>query len=81
MYNIKNNQNNKKGGSVCAGGSSQDREKDKKKKKKNNGKKNVVGPGFEPTTLRLQILHLTRWAKIAKCHNSGKIYRFFSKVD
>ena len=38
---------------------SQDGEKDKKKKKK-SGKKIVVGAGFEPTTLRLQILHLTR---------------------
>ena len=33
---------------------SQDGEKDKKKKKI------VVGAGFEPTTLRLQILHLNR---------------------
>ena len=36
---------------------SQDGEKDKRKKK---SEKNVVGAGFEPTTLRLQILHLTR---------------------
>ena len=34
-------------------------EKDKKKKKKSE-KKIVVGVGFELTTLRLQILHLTR---------------------
>ena len=47
---------------------SQDGEKDKKEEKKN-----VFGAGFEPTTLGLQILHLTRYAKIAKCHNSGKI--------
>ena len=33
-------------------------EKDKKKKKKKR-EKNVFGAGFEPTTLRLQILHLT----------------------
>ena len=38
---------------------SQDGEKDKKKKKKSE-KKNVVGAGFALTTLRLQILHLTR---------------------
>ena len=38
---------------------SQDGEKDKKKKKRVK-KKFVVGAGFEPTTLRLQILHLTR---------------------
>ena len=38
---------------------SQDGEKDKKKKKKRE-KKNVLRAGFEPTTLRLQILHLTR---------------------
>ena len=50
---------------------SQDGEKDKKEEK--NGKKIVARAGFEPTTLRLQILHLTRKAKIAKCHNSGKI--------
>ena len=37
---------------------SQDGEKDKKEEKKE--KKNVFGAGFEPTTLRLQILHLTR---------------------
>ena len=51
---------------------SQDGEKDRKKKKKRE-KKIVFGAGFEPTTLRLQILHLTHKAKIAKCHNSGKI--------
>ena len=45
-------------------------EKDKKEEKSEG--KNVVGAGFEPTTLRLQILHLTRYAKIAKCHNSSK---------
>ena len=44
---------------------SQDGEKDKKrrkkKEKKNNVEKKIVfGAGFEPTTLRLQILHLTR---------------------
>ena len=38
---------------------SQDGEKDKKKKKKRE-KKIVFGAGFEPTTLRLEILHLTR---------------------
>ena len=38
---------------------SQDGEKDKKRRKKEK-KKNVFGAGFEPTTLRLQILHLTR---------------------
>ena len=38
---------------------SQDGEKDKKKKKKRE-KKIVFGAGFEPTTLRVQILHLTR---------------------
>ena len=38
---------------------SQDGEKDKKRKIKVK-KKIVVGAGFEPTTLRLQILHLTR---------------------
>ena len=37
---------------------SQDGEKDKKEGKKWG--KNVVGAGFELTTLRLQILHLTR---------------------
>ena len=51
---------------------SQDGEKDKKRRKKGE-KKIVFGAGFEPTTLRLQILHLTRQGKIAKCHNSGKI--------
>ena len=40
---------------------SQDGKNDKKKKKKKSEKKkNVVGAGFELTTLRLQILHLTR---------------------
>ena len=39
---------------------SQDGEKDKKKKKKREKKIFVFGAGFEPTTLRLQILHLTR---------------------
>ena len=38
---------------------SQDGEKDKKKKKKRENKI-VFGAGFELTTLRLQILHLTR---------------------
>ena len=38
---------------------SQDGEKDKKEEKKWK-KKFVVGAGFEPTTLRLKILHLTR---------------------
>ena len=38
---------------------SQDGEKDKKKREKKR-RKNVFGAGFEPTTLRLQILHLTR---------------------
>ena len=38
---------------------SQDGEKDKKKKKKRE-KKIFFGAGFEPTTFRLQILHLTR---------------------
>ena len=38
---------------------SQDGEKDQKKEKKRK-KKIVFGAGFEPTTLRLQILHLTR---------------------
>ena len=38
---------------------SQDGEKDKKRRKKEK-KKIVFGAGFEPTTLRLQILHLTR---------------------
>ena len=38
---------------------SQDGEKDKKRRKKEK-KKIVLGAGFEPTTLRLQILHLTR---------------------
>ena len=47
---------------------SQDGEKDKKRKKREK-KKFVFGAGFEPTTLRLQILQ----AKIAKCNNSGKI--------
>ena len=37
---------------------SQDGEKDKKEEKMR--KKIVFGAGFEPTTLRLQILHLTR---------------------
>ena len=37
---------------------SQDGEKDKKRRKKEE-KKFVFGAGFEPTTLRLQILHLT----------------------
>ena len=37
---------------------SQDGEKDKKEEKKRE-KKIVFGAGFEPTTLRLQILHLT----------------------
>ena len=40
---------------------SQDGEKrQKKKREKKLKKKIVVGAGFEPTTLRLQILHLTR---------------------
>ena len=39
---------------------SQDGEKDKKKEKKSEKKKFVVRAGFEPLTLRLQILHLTR---------------------
>ena len=51
---------------------SQDGEKEKKRRKKRE-KKIVFGAGFEPMTLRLQILHLTRYAKIAKCNNSGKI--------
>ena len=51
---------------------SQDGEKDKKRRKKEK-KKIVFGAGFEPTTLRLQILHLTHKAYIAKRHNSGKI--------
>ena len=38
---------------------SQDGEKDKKRRKKEK-KKFVLGAGFEPMTLRLQILHLTR---------------------
>ena len=38
---------------------SQDGEKDKKKEEKKREKKFVFGAGFEPTTLRLQILHLT----------------------
>ena len=55
-------------------------EKDQKKREKSE--KNVVGAGFELTTLRLQILHLTRQAKIAKCHNSSKMLPiFFSKVN
>ena len=37
---------------------SKDGKKDKKEEKKR--KKIVFGAGFEPTTLRLQILHLTR---------------------
>ena len=37
---------------------SQDGEKDKKRRKKNE-KKIVVRAAFEPTTLRLEILHLT----------------------
>ena len=52
-------------------------EKDKKKKKK--VKKNVFGAGFEPTTLRSQILHLTSLAKIVKFDNSGKILQIFLK--
>ena len=48
-------------------------EKKTKKKKKKVREKIVVEAGFEPTTLRLPILHLTHCAKIAKCHNSGKI--------
>ena len=54
----------KRGGGVFVQGvrfdskPSQDGEKDKKRKKRE--KKNVFGAGFEPTTLRLQILHLTR---------------------
>ena len=36
---------------------SQDGEKEKKEEKKRE--KIVLGAGFEPTTLRLQILHLT----------------------
>ena len=39
---------------------SQDGEKDKKKEEKKREKKIVFGAGFEPTTLRLQILHVTR---------------------
>ena len=39
---------------------SQDGEKDKKKEEKKVKKKIVVAAGFELTTLRLQILHLTR---------------------
>ena len=39
---------------------SQDGEKDKKKEGKKRRKKIVFGAGFEPRTLRLQILHLTR---------------------
>ena len=38
---------------------SQDGEEDKKEEEKRENK-NVLGAGFEPTTLRLQILHLTR---------------------
>ena len=65
LYNIKNNQNNKKGGgggrecgcrgldlTISVG------EKDNKEEKKWR-KKIVFGAGFEPETLRLQILHLT----------------------
>ena len=40
----------------------------------------VLGSGFEPTTLRLRILHLTHKAKIAKCHNSGKILWISQKL-
>ena len=57
---------------------SQVREKDQKKKKTKSEKK-MFGAGFEHTTLRLQILHLTPLAKIAKCHNSGKILRIILK--
>ena len=35
-------------------------EKKTKKEEKKKEKKFVFGAGFEPTTLRLQILHLTR---------------------
>ena len=54
-------------------------EKGQKKKERKKVKKIVFGAAFEPTTLRLQILHLTRYAKIAKCRNSGKILRIFRK--
>ena len=54
-------------------------EKKTKKEEEKSEKKIVFGAGFEPTTLRSQILHLTRYAKIAKCHNSAKILRIFLK--
>ena len=60
------------GGSRFDSKPSQDGEKEKKKEKKEKNKI-VFGAGFEPTTFRLQILHLTCKDKIAKCHNSGKI--------
>ena len=48
----------KKGGVRFDSKPSKDGEKDKKRRKKEK-KKIVFGAGFEPTTLRLQILHLT----------------------
>ena len=50
----------------------------KTKKRIKKVKKIVVGAGFEPTTLRLQNLHLTLWAKIA---TPVKFNGFFSKVN
>ena len=81
IENIKNNSNNNKGAVWVQGARfdskpSQVVEKDNKKKKKTII---VLGAGFEPTSLRLQILHLTHKAKIAKCHNSGKNWRIFLK--
>ena len=59
---------------------SQDGEKEKKKKKKRE-KKFVFGAGFEPTTLRLQILHLTRKDKLQSAITPVKFNGFFSKVN
>ena len=59
---------------------SQDGEKDKKRRKKRE-KKIVFGAGFEPTTLRLQILHLTRRVKLQSAITLVHFYGLFSKVN
>ena len=59
---------------------SQDGEKDKKRRKKRK-KKIVLGAGFEPTTLRLQILHLTARLKLQSAITPVHLSGFFSKVN
>ena len=52
-----------------------------KKKMKKREKKIVFGAGFEPTTLRLQILHLTPRLKLQSAITPVKFNGFFSKIN